>query len=157
MNASRPPDPRLAFARLAGEMAQSLSFNRSLGQIYGLLYASDKPQSLEEITRALSVSKGNVSVNVRTLESWGAVRGVTVNGTRQDYYEAETDLKALVLRRLEEGLTRRIEKGLDRLEPILKEAGPEQGALRARAQGAKVLLQRAKKGLRLIKTAAKFL
>jgi DNA-binding transcriptional regulator GbsR (MarR family) len=62
MNASRPPDPRLAFARLAGEMAQSLSFNRSLGQIYGLLYASDKPQSLEEITRALSVSKGNVSV-----------------------------------------------------------------------------------------------
>ena len=157
MNASRPPDPRLAFARLAGEMAQSLSFNRSLGQIYGLLYASNKPESLEGIARALSVSKGNVSVNVRTLESWGAVRGVTVNGTRQDYYEAETDLKALALRRLEEGLSRRIDMCLDRLEPILKEAGPEPGALRARAQEAKVLLQRAKKGLRLIKTAAKFL
>jgi hypothetical protein len=58
---------------------------------------------------------------------------------------------------LEEGLARRIEKGLARLEPILREAGPDQGALRARVQGAKVLLQRAKKGLRLLRTAAKFL
>jgi DNA-binding transcriptional regulator GbsR (MarR family) len=157
MNATSAPDPCLAFARLAGEMAESFSFNRSLGQIYGLLYSSDKPQSLEGIARALSISKGNVSVNVRTLESWGAARRVTVNGTRRDYYEAETDLKALALRRLEEGLARRIEKALDRLEPILREAGPAGGALRARAQGAKALLQRAKKGLGLIRTAAKFL
>jgi len=150
MKAKPSPDLRLAFARFAGEMAESFSFNRSLGQIYGLLYASDGPLALEEIARTLSVSKGNVSVNVRSLESWGAVRKVTVDGTRQDYYEAETDLKGLALRRVEEGLTKRIDRALLRLDPIRTGAAP--GPLRERVQKAQALLERARKGLRLILT-----
>jgi DNA-binding transcriptional regulator GbsR (MarR family) len=56
------------FARLAGDMAEEFNFNRSLGQIYGLLYMQDAPLALEDIGRRLSMSKGNVSINIRQLE-----------------------------------------------------------------------------------------
>ena len=59
------------FARFAGELAESFSFNRSVGQIYGLLYLQESPLSLEDIGQRLSMSKGNASINIRLLESWG--------------------------------------------------------------------------------------
>jgi DNA-binding transcriptional regulator GbsR (MarR family) len=39
---------------------------------------------------SLAVSKGNVSINIRTLERWNMVKPVWVKGDRKDYYEAET-------------------------------------------------------------------
>jgi DNA-binding transcriptional regulator GbsR (MarR family) len=61
------------------------------GQIYALLFLARNPMSLDEIVDALKLSKGNVSVNVRLLESVGLVRKVWVKATRKDYYEAARD------------------------------------------------------------------
>jgi DNA-binding transcriptional regulator GbsR (MarR family) len=66
---NRLPDPEIEFFRLGGRLAESFSFSRSVGQIFALLYISPHPVSLEEIAKKLSISKGNVSVNVRILES----------------------------------------------------------------------------------------
>jgi DNA-binding transcriptional regulator GbsR (MarR family) len=108
------------FARLAGELAESFSFNRSLGQIYGLLYMSSVPLALGEIARQLGMSKGNASINLRVLESWGAVRPVWMKGSRQDHYEANRDIKTLALRRLEEGMTKRLDLAEDRLRKLIQ-------------------------------------
>jgi HTH-type transcriptional regulator, glycine betaine synthesis regulator len=97
------------FAHFAGELAESLSFNKSMGQIYGLLYISSSPLSLDDIAKQLNMSKGNASINLRILESWDAVCPVWVAGSRRDHYEANRDLKSLALRRLQEGLGRRLE------------------------------------------------
>src|SRR5437870_2247222 len=85
---------------LAGRLAQMFSFNRSIGQIFGCLYLSPTPLSLEEIAKRCHMSKGNASVHVRTLHGWGAVHRASKLGTRQDYYHAETDLVDLASRRI---------------------------------------------------------
>ncbi|MBL8024266.1 MAG: hypothetical protein JNK54_08320 [Elusimicrobia bacterium] len=108
------------FARLAGELAESFSFNRSVGQIYGLLYLQESPLSLEDMGARLSMSKGNASINIRLLESWGAVRSVSVVGSRKDFYEANRDIKEVALRRVREGLTKRLSRAEEQLTRLQK-------------------------------------
>ncbi|MFZ1914150.1 MAG: MarR family transcriptional regulator, partial [Dehalococcoidales bacterium] len=57
-----------------GQLAEFAGFNRSLGQIYGLLYLNPDNLSLSEIAETLGVSKGNVSLNTRLMEQWGLLR-----------------------------------------------------------------------------------
>lgn len=118
------PNPNallIEFSRFAGEMAESLSFNKSIGQIYGLLFISPDPLSLEDIANRLSMSKGNASINLRVLEDWGAVRPTSVHGSRRDYYQANHDLKDVALRRLKEGFGRRLDRAEETLNRMLKE------------------------------------
>jgi DNA-binding transcriptional regulator GbsR (MarR family) len=111
------------FARFAGELAESFSFNRSVGQIYGLLYLQESPLSLEDIGKRLSMSKGNASINIRLLESWGAVRSVSVVGSRKDFYEANRDIKQVAVRRVREGLTKRLDRAEEQLVHLQKNEG----------------------------------
>ncbi|MFC1951053.1 GbsR/MarR family transcriptional regulator [Chloroflexota bacterium] len=71
-------------------------FNKIMGQIYGLLYLSREPVSLGQIAEQLQISKGNTSLNVRSMEQWGMIRRISKRGDRRDYYEAETDLWKMV-------------------------------------------------------------
>lgn len=123
----RPPPIETEFARFAGEMAESFSFNKSLGQIYGLLYISSEPLSLSDIARELLMSKGNASLNLRVLEEWNAVRRVFVSGTRQDFYEANRDLKQIVVRRIVEGLDKRMLAAEQAFERLLATPGGAAG------------------------------
>ena len=61
------------------------------GQIFGFLYLSPDPVSLDELTDELQQSKSNVSVSVRGLVDWQLVRRLRVPGSRKDHYEAATD------------------------------------------------------------------
>lgn len=135
------------FARLAGDMAEEFNFNRSLGQIYGLLYMQDAPLALEDIGRRLSMSKGNVSINIRQLEAWGAVRPLSVVGSRKDYYEANRDIKAVALRRLSEGVTKRLDHAERRMSALLD--APADPAQRKRIQELETLLSRSRRALKL--------
>ncbi len=96
------------FANAAGMLASRLSLSPIAGQIYGLLYMSPEPVSLNEMVKKLNISKGSASINVRTLESWGAVKKVWVDNSRKDYYEANTDTLDIVFRKLRDGLDRRL-------------------------------------------------
>ena len=87
------------FIRITGELGAGMGLNRSIGQIYGLLYMSDKPLSLDTITATLKMSKGSVSLNIRELEKWDAVKKIWVNGTRKDFYEANSDFINIIYKR----------------------------------------------------------
>ncbi len=67
-------------------------FSETAGKIFGVLYLSAAPLSLDEISREVGTSKGNASVQVRELLELGMVRKVWVRRSRRDYYEAVTDL-----------------------------------------------------------------
>ncbi|MBP7055350.1 MAG: hypothetical protein KBB52_00660 [Candidatus Omnitrophica bacterium] len=69
---------------------------------------SDKPLSLDDITERLGASKGNVSINIRELEKWGAARKVWIKGSRKDYYEAELDIKKIISSKLKTSMQRRL-------------------------------------------------
>ena len=116
------------FIEIAGAMAGNLGLNSIAGQMYALLYISSKPVSLDEITHILKVSKGNVSVNIRALERWGAVKKVWVKGSRRNFYKANEDILGIIKNRLKEGLTKRtreVDDGLSRAEEMLQRAGKQ--------------------------------
>lgn len=90
-----------------GRISNILGVNRSVAQLYAYLYLNHKPMSLDEITEALGASKGNISINIRELEKWGAVRKIWVKGSRKDFYEAETDVKKIFLVNLNSSIRKR--------------------------------------------------
>lgn len=96
------------FIENIGELGLSLGLNRVAVQLYALLFMSNEPLSLDDMAERLKMSKGNISVNVRELEKWGAARRVWVKGERRDFYKAELDVFKIVTERLKIGLARRM-------------------------------------------------
>lgn len=83
MTASAHPPPGSHAATLAafqgecvalfGEVVQVFGVPRSLGQIYGVLYASPEPLGFSDIVERLEISKGSVSQGLQLLRSLGAI------------------------------------------------------------------------------------
>lgn len=79
-----------------GKITSFWGFSKIMGQLYGQLYLSPKPLTLDEMAENLSISKGNVSINIRALERWNMVRQVWIKGDRKDFYEAETEFWKII-------------------------------------------------------------
>jgi len=94
---------------VAGRVAGMFAFNPIVGELYALLYFSSEPVSLGDMARKLGTSKGNVCLNIRALEGWGAVRKTRIKGSRKDYYVAEEDILKVIMTGLHTGLSRRLE------------------------------------------------
>lgn len=80
-----------------GELAEYFGFNRTLGQIYGVLLLHEKPLCLEEIAEQVDKSKSSISQHTRTMEHLRVIRRVyRVDSdleNKRKYYEAETNLE----------------------------------------------------------------
>ena len=61
------------------------------GRIFAVLFLEDHPLSLDDIAKALQLSKSNISINIRNLVEWHLVRRVSVRNSRRDHYEAASD------------------------------------------------------------------
>jgi DNA-binding transcriptional regulator GbsR (MarR family) len=61
------------------------------GRIFAVLFLQDAPLSLDDIAKALQLSKSNISINIRGLVEWHLVRRVSVPNSRRDHYEAASD------------------------------------------------------------------
>ncbi len=96
------------FIEGVSRMSDMFGLNRFVIQLYVFLYLTGKTASLDEIAETLGVSKGNVSINIRELEKWGAVRKTWVKGSRKDYYEAEPDIKKVFSNKLKSAIQKRI-------------------------------------------------
>ena len=55
-------------------LGRYLSLPRSVGEIYGLLFAKGEAMTLDELVRRLGISKGSASQGLRLLRGVGAVR-----------------------------------------------------------------------------------
>jgi HTH-type transcriptional regulator, glycine betaine synthesis regulator len=95
-----------------------LGLPRSLGEIYGLLFISNEPLSLDDLVCDLGISKGSVSQGLRTLRTLGAVREAPGNGDRRTYYEPAVDLKRLVGGFIREQVRPHLDSGKTKLQSI---------------------------------------
>jgi DNA-binding transcriptional regulator GbsR (MarR family) len=96
------------FIEGVGNICNKFGLNQFLVQLFIVLYLNKKSLSLDELAGILKASKGNVSINIRELERWGAVRKIWVKGSRRDYYEAEGELSKVFLERLRSSIQKRI-------------------------------------------------
>jgi len=102
-----------------------LGLPRSIGEIYGLLFVSTDPLSLDDLVRRLEISKGSASQGLRTLKSLGAVREAEGNGgaERRTYYEPAVELKRLVGGFIREQIRPHLDSGKERIGRIAATAG----------------------------------
>jgi DNA-binding transcriptional regulator GbsR (MarR family) len=105
-----------------GRISSFWGFSKIMGQLYGLLYLSFKPLTLDEMAESLAVSKGNISINIRTLERWNMVKRIWVKGDRKDYYEAEADFWKIVKGVLREREKKEFDQALASVSNNLKKA-----------------------------------
>ncbi len=75
-----------------GEMGSLWGINRTMAQVHALLLISPEHLSANEIKDELQISRGNVSMALRELISWGIVNRVHVRGERREFYATEKDV-----------------------------------------------------------------
>lgn len=118
-----PPLPALnrQFVSHFGEMGSRWGINRTVGQIYALLYLSPRALNAEEISETLEFSRSNVSMGLKELQSWRLVNLRHHPGDRREYFEAPQDVWEIFLRLAEERRRREIEPTQSMLRSALLE------------------------------------
>jgi DNA-binding transcriptional regulator GbsR (MarR family) len=77
-------------------IAEFWGFPRAMGAIYGAVYLSPEPATLDALVEQVGLSKGAVSTNVRSLERLRMIHKHMKVGDRKDYYTAETDFWKII-------------------------------------------------------------
>ena len=111
---------------------QMLGLPKSVGQIYGTLFASEDPLSMDDIITRLGISKGSASQGLNLLRSLGAVTSHLIPGDRREHFAADLNVSRIVHHFFEERLLPRLQHGSERVDSILAELAcplrPGQGA-----------------------------
>jgi DNA-binding transcriptional regulator GbsR (MarR family) len=79
------------FVDLWDTMSSLWGISPTMARIHGLLFITGSALSMDDIMVRLSISRGNVSMNLSKLVEWGLVRRVHKRGDRRDYYESLSD------------------------------------------------------------------
>jgi DNA-binding transcriptional regulator GbsR (MarR family) len=104
-----------------GEMGSRWGINRTVAQVYALLYLSPEPLNAEDIAKTLSVARSNVSTSLRELQGWGIVKVAHVLGDRRDHFTATTDVWQTFQRILDERKRREVDPTLEVLHACVAE------------------------------------
>jgi DNA-binding transcriptional regulator GbsR (MarR family) len=90
------PQIKEDFTQGLSQISRFWGFPKGMGAIFGVLYLSPAPLSLDEIVQQTGLTKGAVSTEIRALARMGLVHRSSRLGDRKDYYEAETDFYASI-------------------------------------------------------------
>ena len=123
---------------------------KSLAEIYGLLFISERPLALEDVIERLHMSRGGASQGLKFLRTAGALRTAYVPGARRMHYEPVAELRKLVTRFLQERIVPQLDNSgvrLERIMDLLKQLSPED---RVRVNGRIKMLQSWQKNSRRV-------
>ncbi len=104
-----------------GAFGTQWGINRTMAQIHALLLVSTEPITQDDIMEQLSISRGNVNMNIRDLIGWGLIDRVVVQGERKEYFTADKDIWKVATQIIKERKKRELDpmlKLLDNLEYI---------------------------------------
>ena len=104
-----------------GEMGSRWGINRTVGQIYALLYVSAKPLNADEIADTLNFSRSNVSMGLKELQSWNLVRLIHLPNDRREYFQSPQDVWQIFRTLATERRKREIDPTLSMLRDALME------------------------------------
>ena len=105
-------------ASIFAEIADLFGNPSSLGSIYGLLFASPEPLSMEEVVERLGISTGTASQGLRRLVEMQAILPQKEDGERVTRYSAKLELRPFVAMFLEQQLLPRIGRSTERIEAL---------------------------------------
>ena len=117
----RLPELNRQFVAHFGEMGSRWGINRTVGQLYALIYVSPRPLNADEMGEALEFSRSNVSMGLKELQAWRLVQLKHLPGDRREYFEAPSDAWEVFRTLAEERRRREIEPTLSMLRNALME------------------------------------
>ncbi|MBW2271880.1 MAG: transcriptional regulator [Deltaproteobacteria bacterium] len=121
------------FVEAWGAMGALMGFSASTARVHALLIASDQGLCLDDIVDGLGISRGNASMCLKELRSWGVVsRAGKTAGDRRDYFETESDIWKMAYTIASERKRRDFEPALRGLEEVLGQVsgkGPAEARL----------------------------
>ena len=85
-------DAKTHFINNWGAFGSQWGINKTMAQIHALLLITPNPITQDAIMEALTISRGNVNMNVRDLMNWGLVQKIIITGERKEFYSAEKDI-----------------------------------------------------------------
>ncbi|PIR38109.1 MAG: ArsR family transcriptional regulator [Alphaproteobacteria bacterium CG11_big_fil_rev_8_21_14_0_20_39_49] len=112
-------DSTQTFVSHFGEMGSRWGINRTVGQIYALLYISEEPLCADEIGDTLGFSRSNVSMGLKELDSWRLIRTKHYQKDRKDYFTVPEDVWEIVRTLIEERKKREIDPTLSMLRDVI--------------------------------------
>ena len=128
MNAQDHPSPSSSIPAIDEHIVsffqdgvRMLGLPKSVGEIFGVLFASPKPLTMLDLVNRLGISKGSASQGLKMLRTLGAVREVDYNDDRKTYFEADVELKKLVGGFIREEIRPHLTSGQDKLKKLEKE------------------------------------
>lgn len=80
------------FIRRWGELSGYWGINRTMAEIHALLFVSNEPVCTDDAMEKLLISRGNASMNLRSLLDWGLIERVHIRGDRKEYFTCRTDV-----------------------------------------------------------------
>ncbi len=113
------PPTTAAFVLHFGEMGSRWGINRTVGQIYALLFLSDRPLAADEIVAQLGFSRSNVSMGLKELENWRLIKLQHLPGDRREHFTTPDDVWAIVRTLAEERRKREVDPTLTLLRDTL--------------------------------------
>lgn len=84
-------DVKEQFIQSIAENMTLYGISPSIGRLYGILYFSDDPMTLDDMRNELGMSKTSMSTGVRSLFEMKMVEPVFRRGIRKDLYQVEDD------------------------------------------------------------------
>jgi DNA-binding transcriptional regulator GbsR (MarR family) len=105
-----------------GEMGSRWGINRTVGQIYALIFVAPAPLNADQIAEQLEFSRSNVSMGLKELQAWRLVNLRHQPGDRREYFDAPADAWEIFRTLAEERRRREIEPTLSMLRNALLES-----------------------------------
>ena len=106
------------FVQTWGALGSQWGINKTMAQIHALLMVSKEAISMEDIMEELQISRGNASMNLRSLMEWGIVYKEYKAGERKEFFSAEKDLDELAVKISKERSKREIKPALKVLKEV---------------------------------------
>lgn len=105
--------------------AAVFSLPRSIGQVYGILFATPRPLNLDELIVLLGSSRGGTHDAIKWLMHIGAVERVHLPGVRKEHYRSELNLRKLAAGYLRLKVEPHVENGADHILELAESIEPD--------------------------------
>jgi HTH-type transcriptional regulator, glycine betaine synthesis regulator len=123
------------------QLSRIIGQPRSYAEIYGVLFLSPQPMTMDELVERLGISKGSASQGLSFLRKAGAVRIVHLPGRRPACYEAVAELRHLAAGFLQDQILPQVEDSQNRLKQIVGMAARLPAKERAQASRKVTMLE----------------
>jgi len=107
-----------------GNMGALWGVNTSTARVHAFLIASGEAQSLDAIAERLQISRGNASMCLKDLRSWGVAKLEKRPGDRKDYYVTEPDVWRMFFAIARERKRRELDPAVEAVREVVKAMDP---------------------------------